>query len=224
MIRKIEILIFSGLICFLTSQAQEFNQQEPVVETSVQQVVVETDREPFYLALKTNALLDLIAIPNAGLEISLGDKWSVVVNGHYAWWKSDARSWYWRTYGGDIALRRWIGSKTTERPLTGHHLGIYGQMLTYDFATGGRGYLGDRWTYGAGAAYGYSLPIAKRLNIDFTLGVGYLGGEFKEYLPMDDHYVWQATRNRHWFGPTKAEISLVWLFGRGNATIDNGGE
>ena len=54
------------------------------------------------------------------------------------------------------------------------------------------------------------------LNIDFSIGLGYMGGEYKEYLPQDGHYVWQSTKRRHWIGPTKAEISLVWLIGRGN--------
>ena len=71
--------------------------------------------------------------------------------------------------------------------------------------------------------YGYSLPVANRLNIDFTLGVGYWGGKYYEYTPLDGHYVWKATKNRHWFGPTKAEISLVWLLGRGNSNNKKGG-
>ena len=33
--------------------------------------------------------------------------------------------------------------------------------------------------------------------------------------PMDNHYVWKATKKRNWFGPTKAEVSLVWLLGGG---------
>lgn len=58
--------------------------------------------------------------------------------------------------------------------------------------------------------------MARRLNIDFSTGLGYLGGEYQEYLPKDGHYVWQATKQRRWFGPTKAEVSLVWLLGRNN--------
>ncbi|MBQ8224165.1 MAG: DUF3575 domain-containing protein, partial [Bacteroides sp.] len=95
-------------------------------------------------------------------------------------------------------------------------MGLYGQIITYDFEWGGRGYLGDRWSYAGGVAFGYSLPVRHRLNLDFTLGVGYLGGEYKEYLPIDDCYVWQVTKQRRWFGPTKLEASLVWLIGRGN--------
>ncbi len=186
----------------------------PLIEL---QSAVKIQPKPFYMALKTNALYDVLAIPNIGIEFYLGENWSAAANWHHAWWKTDRKHWYWRTYGGDVALRRWFGSKANEKPLTGHHIGVYGQILTYDFATGGRGYLGDRWSYAAGLEYGYSLPIKKRLNIDFTLGVGYLGGEYMEYLPMDDCYVWQATKDRKWFGPTKAEISLVWLLGRGNS-------
>lgn len=123
---------------------------------------------------------------------------------------------YWRTYGGDVELRKWLGSAARRKPLTGHHIVAYAQIVTYDFELGGRGYLADRWSYAAGVSYGYSLPVAKRLNIDFSMGLGYMGGEYKEYLPQDGHYVWQSTKRRHWIGPTKAEISLVWLIGRGN--------
>jgi len=223
MFNRIGILTILGFICFVTLQAQDIGQQVTTVEVEVKQPTVETDAKPFYMALKTNALLDVIAIPNIGVEFYLGKNWSVATNWHYSWWKNDSKSWYWRTYGGDVALRRWFGSKANEKPLTGHHIGVYGQLLTYDFATGGRGYLGDKWSYAAGVEYGYSLPVAKRLNIDFTLGAGYLTGEYEEYEPMDECYVWQATKNRKWFGPTKAEISLVWLIGSGNINKKRGG-
>ena len=118
-----------------------------------------------------------------------------------------------------------------EKPLTGHHLGLYGQILTYDFEWGGRGYLGgkpggtlwDKMNWGIGLEYGYSLPLARRLNIDFSVGVGYQHGEYQEYLPEDDCYVWQATKKRRWFGPTQAKISLVWLIGCDNYNRKKGG-
>ena len=106
------------------------------------------------------------------------------------------------------------GTTNSAAPLTGWHIGAYAQMLTYDFEWGGTGYLGEKWSYAAGIAVGYSKNIAKNLNLDFTLGVGYLTGEYKEYEPIDNCYVWQATKHRHWVGPTKAEVSLVWLLGR----------
>ena len=193
-----------------------FEPAQPVIEPA--------EKKPFYLAVKTNMLYDLALVPNIGVDIYLGKNFSLAANWMYSWWKNDNIHWYWRTYGGDLGVRYWFGKAANEKPLTGHHIGLYGQIVTYDFELGGRGYLGDRWTYGGGIEYGYSLPIGKRLNIDFNLGVGYLGGEFKEYLPIDGHYVWQATKRRQFIGPTKAEISLVWQLGRGNINAEKGGK
>lgn len=179
-------------------------------------VMQEVRKKPWYVGVKTNMLYDALLVPNGGLEIYLGKNWSIDAYWMYAWWKSDRVHNYWRTYGGDVELRKWLGSAARRKPLTGHHIGAYAQIVTYDFELGGRGYLADRWSYAAGVSYGYSLPVAKRLNIDFSMGLGYMGGEYKEYLPQDGHYVWQSTKRRHWIGPTKAEISLVWLIGRGN--------
>ena len=187
---------------------------------------------PFYMDVRTNMLYNALLVPNIGVEFYLGKDWSVVANWMYGWWKTDRRHWYWRAYGGDIAVRKWFGRAAKEKPLTGHHLGVYGQIFTYDFETGGRGYMGgkpggtlwDKMNYAAGVEYGYSLPIARRLNIDFTIGVGYWGGTYHEYKPVDDCYVWQCTKQRHWFGPTKAEVSLVWLIGRGNYNKEKGGK
>ena len=190
--------------------------------TVVDTVTVERERKPFYMALKTNMLYDAALIPNIGVEFYLGKGWTVGAGWMYAWWKSDRCHNYWRTYGGEVNIRKYFGKKAQEKPLQGHHLGVYGQMLTYDFELGGRGYLGDRWSWGAGIEYGYSLPVAERINIDFAIGIGYLGGEYKEYLPIDDHYVWQVTKQRHWIGPTKAEITLVWLLGPQNTNPKKG--
>ena len=184
-----------------------------------------------YFAVKTNMLYDALLVPNIGVEFYLGKDWSVGANWMYAWWKTDRRHWYWRTYGGDMVIRKWLGKAAKEKPLTGHHLGLYGQIFTYDFETGGKGYMGgkpggtlwDKMNYSAGVEYGYSLPVAYRLNIDFTIAVGDWGVTYYEYTPVDNCYVWQATKERHWFGPTKAEISLVWLIGRENFNKGKGG-
>lgn len=180
--------------------------------------------KPFYMALKTNLLYDVALVPNIGAEFYLGRGWSVGGNWMYAWWKSDRRHNYWRLYGGELDIRKYFGRRAAGKPLTGHHLGLYGQLFTYDFETGGTGYMGgkpggtlwEKMNYAVGLEYGYSLPVARRLNLDFVIEVGYWGGEYHKYDPVDGHYVWKETRQRHWFGPTKAEISLVWLIGRGN--------
>ncbi len=202
---------------------EETAKESPVAEMAVdtiksQGIVPQTIQahKPFYMALSTNMLYDLALVPNIGIEFYLGKQWSLQGDWHYAWWKSNRAHNFWRVYGGGVEFRKWLGSRAKEKPLQGHHLGVYGMIATYDFELGGRGYLGDKWSWSAGVGYGYSLPIAKRINFDFGLSVGYLGGTYKEYLPIDDHYVWQTTKERHYFGLTKAYISFVWLLGDGN--------
>ncbi len=195
-------------------------------------IPVERERRPFYMALKTNMLFDALALPNIGAEFYLGKQWSVAANWMYAWWDNDHSHRYWRAYGGDLTVRRWFGHKAAEKPLTGHHIGAYAGVVTYDFEFGGKGYMGglphrtlwDRCNVVAGIEYGYSLPIARRLNIDFTIGVGYMGGKYLVYVPEGSHYKWQSTHRLNWFGPTKAEISLVWLLGHGNYNNAKGGK
>ena len=194
-------------------------------------VIAPVKKRPFCMAVKTNLLYDAVLIPDIGVEFCLGKNWSVAGNWMYAWWKSDRHHNYWRLYGGDLEVRRWFGRKASEKPLAGHHIGLYGRIFTYDFETGGTGYMGgkpggtlwDKMNYSVGLEYGYSLPVARRLNLDFVIGVGYWGGEYHKYAPIDGHYVWKETRRRHWFGLTEAEISLVWLLGRGNYNEKKGG-
>lgn len=202
-----------------------------VVEEVDTVVAVSTETsKPFCMAAKTNILYNVLAVPNIGVEFYLGRNWSISGNWMYAWWKKNSNHRYWRVYGGDFAVRYWFGKKAHERSLTGHHAGIYGQAFTYDFEWGGKGYMGgepggtlwDKTNYAVGLEYGYSLPVARRLNIDFSLGVGYWGGKYHEYTPLGGHYVWQTTKNRHWFGPTKAEVSFVWLLGRSNSKKGGG--
>lgn len=197
---------------------------QPSVDTA-------TRHDGLYMGLRTNTLYDALLTPNIGVEFYLGKGWSIGGNWMYAWWKNDGRHRYWRVYGGDVELRRYLGRRAASPPLSGHHIGIYGQMLTYDIEMGGRGYIGgrpggslrDKANYGAGISYGYSLPVGKRLNIDFSIGIGYLGGTNYGYEPIGGHYVWEETKKRHWFGPTKAEVSLVWLLGRNNHNDRKGG-
>lgn len=198
-------------------------QSDTVVFVQRDTVFMPEEKKPFYMAVKTNMLYDALLVPNIGVEFYLGKGWTIGANWMYAWWDIDSKHRYWRVYGGDLGIRKYFGRKAEEKPLAGHHLGVYGQMLTYDFEWGSTGYLGDRWSWGAGLEYGYSLPVSRRLNIDFSVGIGYLGGEYKVYDPMDGHYVWRETRQRHWFGPTKAEVSLIWLIGRGNTNKNKGG-
>ena len=187
--------------------------------------VPQPQRRPWLIALKTNLLYDAAVIPNIGIEISLGKRFTISADWFYTWFSSDNRHRYWQGYGGYLTVRKYFGGNKhqtsdlrpqTSLPFTGHHLGLYGLGMTYDVEWGGRGYQAARFGFGGGVEYGYSARIGRRLCLDFNLGLGFQDGEYKEYLPTDDgtgHYVWQSTHKRHWWGPTKAEVTLKWILG-----------
>ena len=173
------------------------------------------------LALRTNILYDVALIPNLGVEVNLGHQWTVGADYVGTWLSSDSRHRYWQCYGGYVSLRRYFGSQVQQRHFTGHHIGVYGLGLTYDVEFGGRGYQAAHLGFGGGVEYGWSTRIGRRLNIDLSIGLGFQGGEYKEYVPQDGQYLWRATENLHWWGPTRAEVSLKWLLG-GNKTKKGG--
>ena len=188
-------------------------------------------KKPFYMSLRSNMLYDIAGVPNIGAEFYLGKNLSLAANWGYAWWGGPRTHIYWRYYGGDLALRWWFGKASKVKPLQGHHIGAYGHIFTYDFSFGKKGVIGG--TPGGdifakddngfpsmqkiiGLEYGYSLPVAPRLNIDFTVGVGYYWGVLYKYETVNNLYLGGNPTKFAYMGPTKLEISLVWQLGREN--------
>lgn len=78
-----------------------------------------------------------------------------------------------------------------------------------------KGYQGEFYI-ASGISYGYAVPVASRLNLEFSIGIGLLRTDYKHYRAIDNYrtLLWQNSGNYTWFGPTKGKISLVWLLGR----------
>lgn len=177
-------------------------------------------RQGYRFGISTNIVYDALFIPNIGLEFPFAVHWSAGLNWMYGWKERHARRPVY-AYGGDLHVRYWPGARV--KALSGHHFGAYAQMLRYNVRYSGRGYLSDRWSCGAGVEYGYSLALSQRLRIDMSIGLGYLGGICREYVRQDQCDVWQSTKRRRWFGPTKAEISVAWVIGSVKGREGGGG-
>lgn len=177
---------------------------------------------PLYLGIKTNLLHDALLLPNLAVEWYMGNKWSLTLEGNWSWWTFDRpiqNLWYHRIQTVGMEVKRWFKSAY---PLHGHALGVYSMVGNYDvrfFAENEytKGYLSNL-SWGAGVTYAYSLPIARRFNLEFALGVGYMGGRYYKYNYCTQHNHWaqQAAYNRNYVGPTRASVSLVWLPGAAN--------
>lgn len=166
------------------------------------------------IGIRTNGLYDAMTIPNLGIDMYVSRNVSVGVNWMYSWWKSDKVHRYWRTYGGDVHADYWFDSTLL---WSGHHVGAYAQIGTFDFEWKGVGYQGPKWTWGGGLSYGYSLWLSQHFSLDFNLGLGYAQGTLHKYtpgLPSDKKYYLEKARTMHWVGPTKLEVSLIWKLGK----------
>lgn len=166
-------------------------------------------------ALKTNLLFDAATALNAEIEIPIADRWSVMIEDVFPWWETgnkyclqmwemglEARYWFkpWDPRGVD-KLRGWFA-------------GLYGMSSKYDFQNDKKvNYQGEYWS--AGLTGGYSLPLGRKKwgNLELSLGLGYLDTQFRHYQPNEAYSKLIHDRfndgNAHYFGPTKAKISLV---------------
>lgn len=192
------------------------------INTEYSEMIIQKQKRPFVMAIKNNLIYDIALLPNLAIEIPLGHNynWSVGIEGNWSWWNTNADSYhYHRIQIAGIELRRWF-RKNTNNSLNGYFIGLYGYGGTYDIRlftskSSDKGQLSN-WSYSGGLTFGYAMPIAKRFNLEFGLGVGYLGGKYYKYTAEaceECTFPWQSTHQRNYIGLTKANISLVWLIG-----------
>ena len=221
---------------FVMPASMEFN-QDSIVNNKNNDTIAIIDSQPqdtvkgkkqFYFALKNNLLYDAALLPNLTFEAYLGKQFSLAIEGNWSWWSSNKNiesAWFYRIQSVGAELRYWINSPY---PLQGHAVGIYSMVGNYDvrlFAKNenSKGQLSYE-TWSAGLSYAYSVPVAKRVNMEFGFAMGYLSGKYHDYNYCMMHERWeqQAKFNRKYFGPTRVGVSVVWQFGNGNNTRNRG--
>ena len=176
------------------------------------------------LALKTNLLADVATFVNVGVEVPLGQRYSLAGEFYFPWWSNSSKDLTIQMLGGTLEGRYWLGERRGKSPLTGFYAGIYGGAGYYDFQLGsltdGDGVQGDFYVMG-GISAGYAHQIGKHLRMEYSLGVGYLRSDYSKYSPVQDtkygdikviHYPWEKKKFSG-FLPSKLAVSLVWMLG-----------
>lgn len=171
------------------------------------------DGKPVLFAIETNLLMDASLTPHLGVEAQFCGRWSLCAEGWWSGWSSARNHKYWRMAGAAAELRFWFGKESRKNALSGHHIGVFGMGFYYDIMLGKYGYQTPDNRFAVGINYGYSLPVAKRLNIDFSLGIGYSSGRRLKYEEMCGRYIAVWRKNSTWIGPVKAGVTLVWRIG-----------
>lgn len=175
------------------------------------------------VAVKTNLLYDAVTAVNFAIEAPFeikGQKFSALYEHHCPWWHiGNKYCLQFLTFGGEA--RWWFLPDTVEESdkrverdaLLGHFAGLYAWGGFGDIQIGRNFGCSQFEFWSVGLTYGYAMPVSKYLNLEFSLSVGYANIPYQSYRPSED---WEAlirdpykVGTLHYFGPTKAEVSLV---------------
>lgn len=197
---------------YTTNDTIETNVTTSIYETNENDVpkITKTanDSEAIHrFALKTNLLYDAALLPDLELEWMINKNWSVAINGDLAWWKNETKHKYYNLAMVSAEGRRWFAVK---KPWHGFYAGVFAGIGKYDFENKAKGYMGEGAMGGISA--GYMFPIGKYFSLEAGLGVGYMHTRYKEYYPVDGHYVYQRTKSLNYFGPLKLKLAIAWRF------------
>lgn len=160
------------------------------------------------LSVKTNLLYDVILLPSLEFEYRFNKHWSVNLEGTMAWWHKDTKHKYYQLAQISPEVRYWFKSEGARK---GHYFGLFIGGGWYDLENGNRGYKGEG-EY-AGISYGYMFPIGKYFALEAGIGAGFLHANSEDYLPIDEHYVYQQSIRTNYFGPLKLKLAFVWNIG-----------
>lgn len=170
------------------------------------------------VGLKTNLASDALLSPNLGIEFGLSPKWSMDITGQINFWDVNTRKWkHWLV---QPEARYWFCER-----FAGHFLGFHAIGGEYNFARlrNGVNFLGSDfskltdlryqgWGAGLGIAYGYSWILGMHWNLEVELGIGWIYTRYDVFPCVECGKKLESDKEHHYFGPTKAAVSLVYLF------------
>lgn len=192
---------------------------EAPFDASMEKVLSERSRYMF--GIRTNLLLDAVTALNIGVEVPVGQRYSIAADYYFPWWKIPSSNLTMECQAALLEGRYWFGNRDNRDVMTGLSAGVYIGAGLYDFQFGGDGIQGEFFLMG-GVDATYAHIIGRNLRLEYSLGFGYLQTDYREYSPVKGteygdikvrKYPWTERRQR-WFGPTKAQVSLVWMIDR----------
>lgn len=164
--------------------------------------------------IKTNLLWDATRTVNLGAEFRLGRRLSLDIPLNYNSWSfSETRKW--KHILAQPELRRW--SKET---FDGHFFGIHAHVGQYNIGGLPSGpfskYMNENrfegWLSGIGLSYGYRWNFNHRWAVEATIGAGYAYLDYERFA-CGSCGANLGGKTKHWFGPTRAGISLIFGVG-----------
>ncbi len=164
-------------------------------------------------AAKTNLLYWAGTTPNIGAEIGLAKQWTLEMSAGLNPWtfnkEENTKMKHWMV---KPEVRYWLCER-----FNGHFFGFHTGYAFYNISgidllftnKNTKDYRYQGWATGVGLSYGHSWILSPRWNLEATLGLGYIFTKFDRY-DCATCGKFRGTRDKHYFGPTKAGISLIY--------------
>lgn len=114
-------------------------------------------------AVRVNALALATGTLNAGIEVAVAERWSVVASGY--WNPIATDNLRMKVLAGTVGVRRWRCE-----PYAGLFWGLHSTVVRYRVGNGRNRYNG--WTAGAGSSVGYAWRLARRWSFSLEGGLG----------------------------------------------------
>ena len=219
------MLVWALCVLAVAVRAQDAElqpEQHPMAATTEAGVVLSStngggEERTVVLAPRTNLLLPLL---NVGLEVPLGNRWSIGADWYYPWLfrASDHKNCF-QIDGLSLEGRLWLGKRHSRGQenrryrLRGHSIGLFVMGGRYDLE---RNYSGHQGEYVLGGVdYLFAMPVCRgKLHMEFSLGIGYFYSRATHYEVYEEGG--RGYRDKdirkifQYFGPTKANVTLVW--------------
>lgn len=155
------------------------------------------------IGVKTNTLYWVTTTPNVGLDFALNNKFTMELSMAYNPWtfQDDKKMRFWLV---QPELKYWLCER-----FEGHFIGLHLHAAQYFGGFKNKRY--DGYLGGGGITYGYSWILSPHWNLEAALGAGYAYLWYKE-SPRIPCVKCFEKKHKNYFGPTKASLSLVYIF------------
>jgi len=164
-----------------------------------------------FWAIKTNLAQLGIGIANLGVEIPIGNHFSIDIPFTFSPY-TVSNSWRMRTLSLQPEFRWWLNKQ-----MQGHFLGLHGQVAYYNVSWNNEDRYqdknGDTPLWGGGISYGYAVPFSKHWGMEFTLGGGYSRLVYDVFYNVENGAKY-TTETKNYWGITRAGITLIYKFNK----------
>lgn len=153
-------------------------------------------------SVRANLLRWATFTPDLGVEWRISPSWSLLVNGSWTSWSWNNKDRRYALWEVSPEVRYYIGREKCG------YIGAMYKVGSFNYKFNETGKQGD--IMGGGITGGYVLRLNKALNLDFSLGVGYLHADYEKYAVINGVRVRRGNESKNWWGPTSVGVSLVW--------------